>query len=97
MVKNPPDNAGHIRDVGSISGSGRPSGRVDSNPLQYSCLENPMGRGTWGSVAHGVAQSQTKLKQLTTHTHTIPAYTIIWSIVETYSCVPMSLSKMGEK
>ena len=56
-----------------------------------------MGRGTWGSVAHGVAQSQTKLKQLTTHTHTIPAYTIIWSIVETYSCVPMSLSKMGEK
>jgi len=45
MVKNPPANAGDIRDMGSIPGSGRSPGRGNSNPLQYSCLENPMDRG----------------------------------------------------
>ena len=42
MVKNPPANSGDIRDVGSISGSGRSSGVGGGNPLQYSCLENTM-------------------------------------------------------
>ena len=47
MVKNPPVNAGDIRDAGSIPGSGRSSRGGHSNPLQYSGLENLMDRGTW--------------------------------------------------
>jgi len=59
VVKNPPDSAGDIRDMGSIPGSGRsPGGRL-GNPLQYSCLENPTDRGAWQATVHGVAQSQT--------------------------------------
>ena len=48
------DNAGDIRDVGSIPGSGRFPGEGNGNPLQYSCLENPMDRGTWWAIVHGV-------------------------------------------
>ena len=47
VVKNPPANAGEIRDMGSIPGSGRSTGGGHGNPLQYSCLENPMDRGPW--------------------------------------------------
>ena len=46
VVKNPPVNAGDLRDVGSIPGSGNSFGEGNGNPLQYSCLENPMDRGT---------------------------------------------------
>ena len=53
VVKNPPANAGHIRDLGLIPGSRRsPGGRRDS-PLQYSCLENPMDRRAWWTAVHG--------------------------------------------
>ena len=45
VIKNPPANAGDLKDVGSIPGSGRSLGGGHSNPLQYSCLENPMDRG----------------------------------------------------
>ena len=45
MIKNPPANAGDIRDVGSIPGSARSSGGGHGDPLQYACLENPMDRG----------------------------------------------------
>ena len=48
VVKNPPVNAGDIRDAGSIPGLGRSPGRVHSNALQYSCLENPMDRSLAG-------------------------------------------------
>ena len=54
VVKNPPANAGDIRDVGSIPGSGRSPGGVHSSPLQYSCLENPMDRGASWATAHSV-------------------------------------------
>ena len=47
LVKNPPANAGDIRDVGSIPGSGRFPGGGHGNPLQYSCLENPTDKGGW--------------------------------------------------
>ena len=67
MVKNLPTNAGDIRDVGSIPGSGRSPGKGNGNPLQYSCLENPMDRGAWWATVHGVAKSWTRLKQLSTH------------------------------
>ena len=53
MVKNLPDNAG---DAGSIPGSGRSPGKINSNPLQYSCLENPKDRGAWRATVHGVTK-----------------------------------------
>ena len=56
VVKNLPANAGDIRDLGSILGSGRSSGEGNGNPLQYSCLKNPMDRGTWWATVHGVAK-----------------------------------------
>ena len=53
VVKTLPANAG---DEGSIPGSGRSPGEGNGNPRQYSCLENPMDRGTWWATAHGVAE-----------------------------------------
>ena len=67
MVKNPPANAG---DTGSIPGLGRPPGGGNGNPLQYSCLENPMDRGAWWATVHGVSRSWTRLK-LSTDTYSI--------------------------
>ena len=57
VVKNPPANAGDKRDVGSIPGSGRSPGGGHGNPLQDSCLENPMDRGAWWPIVHRVAES----------------------------------------
>ena len=57
VVKNPPANAGDIRGEGSIPGSGRSLGGGNSNPLQYSCLGNPMDRGAWWATVHGVAKN----------------------------------------
>ena len=59
VVKNPPANAGDIRDAGSIPGSGRSPGGGHGNPVQYSCLENPMDRGHWWATVHGVSVSWT--------------------------------------
>ena len=59
IKKNPSANEGDIRDAGSISGSGRSSGGGHCNPLQYSCLENPMDRGAWRATVHRVAASDT--------------------------------------
>jgi len=53
MVKNPPANAGDARDTGLILVSGRSPGGRHSNPLQCSCLENPMDRGAWQATVHG--------------------------------------------
>ena len=73
MVKNPPANAGDMRIefsplVGKIPGGGH------GNPLQYSCLENPMDRGAWRAIVHWVAKSQTQQKQHNT------AQTAYWSV-----------------
>ena len=59
MVKNPPANAGDVRGAGLISGSGGPPGGGHSNPLQYSCLENPMDREVWRATVRRVAKSRT--------------------------------------
>ena len=64
LVKNLPANAGDIRGSGSIPGSGRSPGEEHGNPLQYSCLENPMDRGAWWATVHGVTKSQTRPKWL---------------------------------
>ena len=61
-LKNPPANLG---DVGSIPGSGRSPGGRNGNPLQYSCLEDPMDRGAWQATVHGVAKSWTCLSSCT--------------------------------
>ena len=58
-VKNPSASAG---DGGSIPGLERFPGGGNDNPLQYSCLGNPMDRGTWRAAVRGVAKSQTRLK-----------------------------------
>ena len=60
VVKNPPAKAGDTRDVCSVPGSGRSHGGGNGNPLQYSCLENPMDRGAWQVMVHGIAKSQTR-------------------------------------
>jgi len=64
VVKNPPANAGDIRDMGSFSGSGRFPGEGHGNPLQYSYLENPIDRGAWLATVHRIRESQTQPKQL---------------------------------
>ena len=57
VVKNPSANAGGVRDVDSIPGSGRSPGDGNGNPHQHSCLENPMDRGAWQAIVHGVAKN----------------------------------------
>ena len=59
MVKNPPANAGDIRDVRSSTGLGRSPGGGHGNPLQYSCLENPLDRGDWWARVHSITKSPT--------------------------------------
>ena len=59
VVKNPPVNAGDMKDTGLIPGSGRAPGGGHINPLQYSCLENPIDRGAWQAAVHGAAESRT--------------------------------------
>ena len=61
MVKKLPANAGDIRDTHLISGLEGSPGEGNSNPIQYSCLENPIDRGVWQDTVHGVANSQKQL------------------------------------
>ena len=78
-------NAG---DLGSIPGSGRPPGEGNGNPLQYSCLENPMDGGAWWATVHGVAESQTRLSNLTNFLHwALYLHTLNHTCWQPYSCV----------
>ena len=69
MVKNPFANAEKIRDAGLIPGSERSPGEGHSNPLQYSCLKNPVDAGAWQVMVHRITKSQTQLKPLSMHPH----------------------------
>ena len=69
VVKNLPVNAENTRDSSSIPGSGRYPGEGNSNPLHYSCLENPTDKGAWQGTVHGVA----KESDMTKHTHVMYA------------------------
>ena len=62
VVKDPLTHAADVRDPGLIPGLGRLPGGDHGNPLEYSCLENPMDRGTWWVMVHRVATSWTRLK-----------------------------------
>ena len=86
VAENLPASGGDGGDLGLIPGLGRSPGGGHDNPLRYSCLENPMGRGTWQAVVQWVAKSWTRLKwfhkhtyiyttEVTTHTHTTPHHT----------------------
>ena len=55
----------NVGDLGSIPGLGRSSGEGNGNPLQYSCLENPMDGGAWWATVHGVGKSRTRLNDFT--------------------------------
>ena len=68
MVKNPPANAGAAGDVDSISVSGRSSGGGNDNPLQHSCLGNPMDRGPWRATVHMVTVRYDQSDLLSTYT-----------------------------
>ena len=72
VVKNLPANAGDTGDAGLIPESGRSPGERNGNPLQYSCLENPIDRGAWQATVHGVAKSWTHLSNLAL---TVPMHT----------------------
>ena len=61
VIKNPSASAGDIRDTGSIPGLERSPGEGNGTPLQYSCLENSMGRETWQATVHGAAESRMRL------------------------------------
>ena len=54
MLKSPPVNVGNAGDIGSIPGSGRSPGTGNDNPLQYSCLGNPMDREAWWAIVQGL-------------------------------------------
>ena len=64
VVNNPPANAGDARDKGSVPGLGRSPGRGHGNPLQDSCLENPVDRGAWWATVHRVAEELDMTQQL---------------------------------
>ena len=67
--KKPSPSAGDIRDTGLIPASGRSSGGRHGNPLQYSCLQNPMERGAWQAAVRGDTKSSTRVKQLSMHAY----------------------------
>ena len=68
VAKSQPANAGDVRDEGSIPELGRSPGGGHGNPVQCSCLENPMDRGAWWATVRGVAESWTRLSDLSQHT-----------------------------
>ena len=71
MIKNPPANAGDVRDKGLIPRWGRVPGVGNGNPLQYSCLKNSVDRGAWQATVHGVAELETtkRLEHARAHMH----------------------------
>ena len=77
VVKNTLANAGDTGDVGSIPGLGRSPGEGSGNPLQYSCLENPMDGGAWQATVDGVTKELDMLKHTHTYTHTHKCETLL--------------------
>ena len=90
MVKSLPANAGDVRDMSSIPRLGQSLGGGHGNPVQYSCLENPMDRGAWQAAARQVAQSQTRLKQISMHTQAPFIYELIKSPPKLFEVIILS-------
>ena len=92
-VKGSACNAG---DLGSISGSGRSPGEGNGNPLQYSCLENPMDRGSWWAAVHGVTRSWTRLSDFTSLWSKLFVYLLISNTVSAH-LTSLHFSWVGKK
>ena len=88
-VKSPPANAGDTGKAGSIPGLGRSSEGGHGNPLQHSCLENPMDIEAWRVTVHGITESdKTKVTWHThTHTHTTHTHVSLYLITELWKDV----------
>ena len=76
-------------DLGSIPGLGKSPGEGNGNPLQYSCLENPMDGGAWWATVHGVAKSQTRLSDFTAQVQFM-----LWNMPSVLFCSVKSLSRV---
>ena len=98
VVENPLANAG---DTGPIPGWGRSlgggHGDGHGNPLQYSCLENPMDRGAWWATVHGVVKSQTQLKWLSTCQKGFTIHLIVLNLLEWITALKSDIYKMSER
>ena len=95
VAKNPPANAGSIRDSGSIPGLGSSPGGQHGNPLQYSCLENPMERGAWQATVHGVTKGQAWPKRLSMHAHDFHPCAASMSSQAIWNCLQGFLAVSG--
>ena len=82
--KEPACQYRRCRESGLVPGLGRSSGEGNGNPLQYSCLENPMDRGVWWATVHGVSKSQTWLKQLSSSSSTPIFIATLFTIARTW-------------
>ena len=82
-------NAG---DPGLIPGSGRSPGEGNGNPLQYSCLENPMDREAWWAIVHGVAKNRTRLSDITLPTKVHIVKAMVFPIVM-FRCESWTIKK----
>ena len=79
VLVNPFASAGDKRNTGSIPRLGRSPGEGNGNPLQYSCLENPMDRGAWEATVHAVAKSLTRLSDFTSLHFSIFTWEMPWT------------------
>ena len=86
MIKNLPANTGDTGDLALIPGLGRSTGGGNGNPLQYSCVENPMDREAWRATVRGVAKSQTQLSR----------HMQLHEVDKTYCCPPAINDWMDE-
>ena len=81
MLKNLPANT---EDLGLIPGSGRSPGEAKGNPLQYSCLENPMPRGAWWATVRGVTKSRTRLSTRSCEASQLRALSVAKSFISEF-------------
>ena len=95
VVKNLTANAGDLRDMGLIPGLGRCPGGGHGNPLQYSCLENPMDRGAWWDTVHRAIQSRTRLKLMTHACTPLPNSSWPSQIQTSYSFTFITVMKLS--
>ena len=101
VVKNPPADAGDARDEDLIPRSGGSTEEGNGNPLQYSCLENPMDRGAWWPTVHGGHKESDTTEQAHMHTHTslyitlIEGGALVWDVLESETCSVMSNSLLS--
>ena len=80
-------SACHVGDLGSIPGSGRSPGEGNGNPLQHSCLENPMDGGAWQARVYEVAKSRTRLSDFTFHFHLFLDGVICFLLLSCMNCL----------